>query len=241
MVIWSDNGSNFVGAACELKELYNFLHDPKTQQAVSEYCTCQKIQWKFIPEHSPHFGGLWEAAVKSAKMHLKKVVGEAKLTFEELYTILNQTEACLNSRPLVALPDDEDGIEALTPGHFLVGKPLEALPDLLSTYQPCSILRRWQLCQSLVHHFWRRWSREYLSHLQRLTKWKSPSPNLQVGDLVVIHEDNLVPTKWPLTRVLSVHPGKDGFVRVVTLKTSRGVYKRPVSKIALVLPTNTDF
>ena len=57
MVIWSDNGSNFVGAARELKELYNFLHDLKTQQAVSEYCTCQKIQWKFIPEHSPHFGG----------------------------------------------------------------------------------------------------------------------------------------------------------------------------------------
>ena len=241
MVIWSDNGSNFVGAARELKELRDFLHDSKTQRAVSDYCTCQKIHWKFIPEHSPHFGGLWEAAVKSAKLHLKKVVGEVKLTYEELCTVLSQVEACLNSRPLVALPNDEDGIEALTPGHFLVGKPLEALPDPSSSYLPCSLLRRWQLCQSMVRGFWQRWSVEYLSQLQKMTKWKLPSRNIHVGDLVAMHEDNLVPTKWPLARVLDVHPGRDGMVRVVTLKTSRGTYKRPVAKIVLVLPTNTDF
>ena len=133
MVIWSDNGSNSVGAARELKELYNFLHDPKTQQAVSE-CVRRYSGNLFPSTRSPHLDGLWEAADKSVRIHLKKVVGEAELTFEELCTILNQTEARLNPMPLVALPDDEDGIEALTPGHFLVGNPFEALPDLSSTY-----------------------------------------------------------------------------------------------------------
>ena len=52
---------------------------------------------RFIPEHGPNFGGLWEAAVKSTKTHLKRVIGDVKLSFKELTTILTQIEACLNS------------------------------------------------------------------------------------------------------------------------------------------------
>ena len=79
-VLWSDNGKNFVGAQREISE---FLNSAKTQKSVSEFCSAQNIQWKFIPPHSPHFGGLWEAAVKSFKSHLHKVVGNVKLNFEE--------------------------------------------------------------------------------------------------------------------------------------------------------------
>ena len=91
------------------------------------------IEWQFTPEHSPHFGGLWEVAVKSFKYHLHSVLGDVKLTYEELSTVFTQIEACLNSRPLVALPSPEDGIEVLTTGHFLIGAALEALPDTEST------------------------------------------------------------------------------------------------------------
>ena len=98
-----------------------FLESQKAQGEISLFCSVQNIQWRFIPEHAPHFGGLWEAAVKSFKSHLRRVVGNVKLTFEELTTVLSQIEACLNSRPLVALPLADDGVEALTPGHFLVG------------------------------------------------------------------------------------------------------------------------
>ena len=73
----------------------------------------------------------------------------------------------------------------------------------------------------------------------RLTKWSHPSRNLQVGDLVCVREDTLVPTKWPLARVVSGHPGEDGFVRVATLRTAKGTYKRPVTKIALLLPNDS--
>ena len=72
-LIWSDNGTNFTGASRELKEFYDFLKQRKTQQNISEFCFNQAMQWKFIPEHSPHFGGIWEAAVKSMKTHLKRI------------------------------------------------------------------------------------------------------------------------------------------------------------------------
>ena len=114
-----------------------FLEERKTQKAISEFCSTQNIQWHFIPEHAPHFGGLWEAAVKSFKIHLRKVAMNVKFTFEELTTLLTQIEAVLNSRPLVPLPSDDDGIEALTPGHFLIGRPLESIPDPSSSYGPC--------------------------------------------------------------------------------------------------------
>ena len=113
----------------------------------------QNIEWKFIPECAPHFGGLWESAGKSMKAHLKCVIGETKLTFEKFATILTKVEACLNSQPLTPLSCDGDTIEPLTPGHFLIGRPMEALPDPPDSYRSISLLRRWHLCQLVVRHF----------------------------------------------------------------------------------------
>ena len=237
--IWSDNGTNFIGAARELRELYKFLREQETQRVISDYCTTQGINWKFIPEGAPHFGGLWEAAVKSLKKHLRKIVGNVRLTYEELTTVLTQIESCLNSRPLTPMPESDDGIEVLTPGHFLVGSPLQSIPDSSASFQRVSLLRRWHLCQALVRHFWRRWSSEYLQHLHKRTKWKAPTRNIQVGDIVCVRGDGLVPTNWPLARVTAVHPGKDGLVRVVSLRTPHGTYKRPVAKVVLLLPAGT--
>ena len=131
----------FVGANRELKELTDILKEQKAQKSISEFCSAKNIEWKFIPEHSPHFGGIWEAAVKSFKNHLKHIVGEVKLTFEEMTTVLTQIEACLNSRPLVPVktPDD-DSIEVLTPCHFLIGQPLTALPDPAFSHKSISLL-----------------------------------------------------------------------------------------------------
>ena len=239
-LIWSDHGTNFVGAIRELKEFIAFFQNQKTQGIISEICAMQNITWKFIPECcTPHFGGLWEAAVKS-KTHLKRVIGETKLTFEEFTTVLTQVEACLNSRPLVPLPCDGDTIEPLTPGHFLIGRPLEALPDSSKSYCSISLLKRWHLCQHLTRHFWRRWTAEYIDIIRRFVKWHHPSRNnLQVGDVVILQEDNLVPIKWPLGRIVTTYPGRDGLVRVVDVKTSHGIYKRPITKIALLLPIDS--
>ena len=124
------------------------------------------------------------------KLHLSRIVGNVKLTFEELTTVLTQIESCLNSRPLALQTCDDDGIEPLTPGHFLIGRTLEALPDPDSSYHPISLLRRWDLCQTLVRHFWQRWATEYLTTLQKLHKWHHPSKNVKIGDVVLLREDS---------------------------------------------------
>ena len=154
------------------------------------------------------------------KFHLKHVVASTKFTFEEFTTILSQVEACLNSRPPTPSSCDSDSVKALTPGYFLIGKPIESLRAL-------PLLRRWHLCQSIVRHFWQRWSAEYVTSLRRLTKWQHPTRNFQVGDIVVLQEDNLVPTKWPLALMVKVHVGNDKLVRVVTVKTSTGTISDP--------------
>ena len=239
-LIWSDHGSKFVGAKNELKELRNLLSDHDTEGAVSDFCSSNNIQWKFIPEKSPHFGGIWESGVKSVKTHLKRIVSPVKLTFEEFSTVLTQIEACLNSRPLTPVnsPDD-DGITALTPGHFLIGKPLTALPDSHLSYRSVSLLKRWHLCQHLVRHFWKRWHNEYVQTLNKYNKWHFPTRNVTVGDVVLL-QDSTMPTRWPLARVIAVHPGSDHLVRVVTIKPPQGTYKRPVTKIALLIPNESE-
>ena len=101
--IFSDHGMNFVGADRELTELHNHLNNTELQIAVIDSCSSQGIQWHFIPPRTPHFWGLWEAAVRSFKKHLRRVAGNVKLTYEELSTVLTQVEACLNSRPLAPM------------------------------------------------------------------------------------------------------------------------------------------
>jgi len=88
----------------------------------------ERINWHFIPPKAPHMGGLWEAAVKSAKFHIKRIIGEASLRYEEFLTLLTQIEAILNSRPLTPLSSDPSDLSALTAAHFLIGCPITSYP-----------------------------------------------------------------------------------------------------------------
>ena len=129
-VIHSDNGSNFVGAKNNLREVYRFLSATDTNSIIHHHLLTHRTTWNNIPERAPNFGGLWESAVKSMKFHLKRVVGAQILTFEELSTVACQVEACLNSRPILAMTShSSDGIFTLTSGHFLLLKPPAAYPD----------------------------------------------------------------------------------------------------------------
>jgi hypothetical protein len=138
------------------------------------------------------------------------------------------------------MSNDPNDLTAITPGHFLIGEALTAPlePDL--TELKINQLFRHQLLERLRQHFWKRWRTEYLSYLQGRTKWQSPSPSLQPGDLVLLVEDNVPPLCWPLGRIQQVHPGSDGNVRVVTVKTNRGTYKRGVRKVC-VLPIESHY
>ncbi|UYV60184.1 hypothetical protein LAZ67_1000270 [Cordylochernes scorpioides] len=219
--IHSDNATNFVGAH---KIIGKLCHNAGKVLTNSE-----GIQWKFIPPSAPHFGGLWEAGVKSMKYHLRRTMGSALLNFEELTTLLAQIEACLNSRPLCPLSEDPEDLQALTPGHFLIGGSLTALPDE-DDIIAMSLPNRWQLIQKSMNHFWTRWSQEYVSQLQQRSKWCKPQPNIKEGSLVLIKNEQQPPLAWKIGRISKVFPGDDARIRVVEGKTANGTYRRPIDR-----------
>lgn len=232
--IFSDCGTNFIGADRQLRELVALYSNPSHNSQVSDQLSQDGIKWHFNPPGAPSFGGLWEAGVKSVKFHLRRIIGSNRLNFEEMTTIITQVEAVLNSRPITALSSDPSDMTALTPGHFLIGGPLVAAPDQDLTDEKFSRLNRWQMLQQMYQSFWKRWYREFLTRMQQRPKWMEPQPQIQVDDLVIIKEDNLPPLQWKLGRVQDVHPGDDGIVRVVTLRTKDGNLKRPILKLCLL-------
>ncbi|XP_058974710.1 uncharacterized protein LOC131800872 [Musca domestica] len=173
---------------------------------------------------------MWEAAVKSMKYHLKRIVGDMKLTYEEISTVLAQIEAVLNSRPLHELDSSPEHIDTLTPGHFIIGRPLLEAPARIEEGS-LACVNRWKLLLRIKNHFWRKWKEEYLMTLQNRTKWRKKDRNLEVGQVVIIKNEETHPARWPLAKVTDVHPGKDGVVRVATVKTQDGELKRPINKL----------
>ncbi|GBL81037.1 hypothetical protein AVEN_83116-1 [Araneus ventricosus] len=113
----------------------------------------ESIRWKFNPPAAPHFGGLWEEAIKSAKLHLKRTIGKQILTYEEFLTLIIQIEACLNSRPLCLISDDPSENSVLTPGHFIIGTALTTIPEENLIDEKISSLKRWKLTQQLFQSF----------------------------------------------------------------------------------------
>jgi len=231
--IHSDCGRNFLGAKKELCDLRKLVQSKNHNDLVSKALADDGVHWQLNPPYAPHFGGLWEAGVKSIKHHLRRVVGNAVFNYEEMLTFLTQVEACLNSRPLSPLSNDPNDVSALTPGHFLTGDALLALPQQSESQDhKLSHINRWQLVQRLLKGFWKRWSAEYLSRLQSRPKWWIHKGNINVNDVVLIKDDNVPPLQWKLGRVVQVHPGADNLVRAVTVKTTDGEYRRAISKLA---------
>ncbi|XP_046478601.1 uncharacterized protein [Neodiprion pinetum] len=234
--IASDCGTNLVGADSELRRL--LAASSKEFSEIANTLASHGTQWRFNPPSAPHFGGKWEAGVKSVKFHLKRVIGEATQTFEQFATFLTQVEATLNSRPLCAISDDPRDPSALTPGHFLVGSALNTIPEPSLIEVPVQRLSHWQHSRQMLEHFWKRWSTEYLQSFQNLSKWQTHHGNIKIGSIVLVKNENLPPSVWPLARVIEVHPGTDGLVRVVTVKTKSSVLKRPIVKLC-VLPVSS--
>lgn len=228
--IYSDNGTSFVGA---VNEISTFLKS--NCDSLSESVAHDGIKFHFIPAYAPHFGGLWEAGVKSTKFHLVRVLGNCHLTYEELNSVLVQIEGILNSRPLTPLSSNAEDLLPLTPGHFLIGRPLTSLPVKDIRDHSTHNLMRHQRVEQLRQHFWSRWSKEYVSELQLRVKWRTGKDCLNLNSLVIIKDDSLPPLKWKMGRVVALHPGTDGISRVADVKTATGVIRRAFSRICPLL------
>ncbi|KAH8280173.1 hypothetical protein KR054_007456 [Drosophila jambulina] len=213
--LYSGNGTNFVGADNLMKAFYGKLQ-ADYEKLIAPKLAAQRTTWHFSPLQSPNFGGLWEAGVKSVKYHLKRIIADRRLTYEELSTVLISIEACLNSRPLCPLSADADDLDLLTPAHFLIGDSLLAPPE----YRPQakSFVEQFLIQQSMIRHFWRAWSRDWLAHLQQRPKWCQEAEGFQLNDLVIIKDDRFPPSQWLLGRLVELHPGTDALVRVAHVR-----------------------
>lgn len=230
-----DNGTNFRGAHNEFKSYIQFLI--KNHSSIQTACNVHHIKFNFSPPNSPHFNGLAEAGVKSMKRCLIRAIGHSSLTYEEMYTILVQIEAALNSRPIMAQSDNPNDLEPLTPGHFLIGEALQTWFEPIHDSK-LELNERYRRLRQLYQHFWARWSTEYVVGLQQRYKWHQSRPNVEIGSMVLLRDDSRRPLEWPIGRIVAVYPGRDNVVRVVTVKTRSGTFNRAVTRICpLPLPS----
>jgi len=229
VTIWSDNGTNFVGANQELKVALKGLN----QSTIVNQTVNNNIRWKFIPPSSPWMGGAWESLVKVTKKALETILNHKPVYEEQLHSVLVEVEATVNSRPLTALRDDVNDFSALTPNHFLHGKCLSnQIPGVDEINM--NSRKRWKVVQAIAEHFWKRFTKEYLPSSNVRRKWNRIQRNFKVNDLVLLQTDNTPRAFWPLGRVVEVHISKDGLVRSVKLQLPNSILTRPTNKLCLL-------
>ncbi|XP_038068389.1 uncharacterized protein LOC119737840 [Patiria miniata] len=228
--IYSDNGTNFVGAERELRAAIERLQESKQAEG---FFLSRKVEWQFNPPAASHMGGVWERQIRTCRKVLSSLLHDEVLDDERLDTLFCEVESIVNDRPITAVSEDPKDLEPLTPNHLLKlghGHPVP-LRDLKATDQ---YGKRWKHVQLLVERFWKRWTAEYLPTLQRRQRWLEPQANFKAGDLVLVKDDNLPRSQWPLARILKTFPGADGLVRSVEVRTATGNHVRPITKLCLL-------
>lgn len=229
--VYSDNAQSFHSCARAFKA---------AASALQEYATGLNVHWKFIVERAPWWGGWWERLIRSTKDVLKRYLGRSSLTAEALSTTLCEVEAVINSRPLTYVEDHPDEGVPLTPSHFLTGRRALCMPQELAVTEtsstPADLQRRACYHQRLTAELWRRWRNAYLLLLRSAHSCpQATSPQLKVGDVVIVHDDNAPPMQWKLGRVTMLHHGVDGVARACSVRTATGhVINRPVQKLYLL-------
>ena len=221
----SDNGTNFVGAVNEIVELK--LDNYKLRSELEKH----EIRWIFNPPGAPHFGGAYEAMVKSVKRVLNKILPEADVTEEELTTALIMTEGIINGRPLTVKCEDPVEEVPLSPNNLIIAGWDGEHPGELTGSTKSRIVARWRYIQNLTEQFWCRWRKEVLISWRTREKWKRGEIRFLPGDNVWILDENARRGHWKVGRITQVFPGRDGVVRVVDVGVEGKVHRIPVNKL----------
>ncbi|KRX35610.1 hypothetical protein T05_5132, partial [Trichinella murrelli] len=235
-IIQCDNFTSFKEVGQNLNELVRETHST---------LTLKRTEWKYITPRAPWCGWYWERLVRSVKAALRKVLGRTSLDEEELATVLCGIEAQVNARPLAFVRDEISYLNPLTPSHFLIGRASadarygpnhrEQTTDIVG-----SQTKRWRYRKKLIAHFWKRWRSEYIVMFCTRPKWRSDSIEPNVGNIVLIAEDNVNKGRWMMGRVLELFYGRAGIVRSVRLKVANGEMIRPTKKLRLLEPAVVD-
>ena len=227
--IYSDNGTNFVGAERILSD--SFLNNKSPD--VSNYLRQQGTSWSFNPPNASHMGGIWERMIRTVRKVLLAITPKATLTDDDLHTLLAEVESIVNSRPLADITLEAGAVTyPLTPNHLLRLNPAMAPPPVATDEYS---RQRFRIVQFAADQFWKMWVAEYLKTIRLRGKWHQKRRNLQPGDIVLI-QDILTPRgQWPLGKITKVFPDKSGMVRSVMLKSRGNLIKRPITKLCLLL------
>lgn len=228
--IYSDNGKNLRGASKELQAALAYVDE----QALAEKFVSETTNWFFNPPSAPHMGGVWERLVRSIKVTLEKIQPTRTPTEELLLTMMHEVENIVNSRPLTYVPIDSELDEAITPNHFLLGSSNGKKPMGTFSSNVWVLKYNWKKSEEYSNRIWRRWRQEYLPELRRRPTFNDHYPNVEVGDIAILCDEDVPKNHWPKGIVLATYPSKDGRVRRVTIKTAKGIYHRPVSKLAVL-------
>ena len=207
------------------------------------YCNSRRIKWYFNLAKAPWCGGFYERLIRGFKSCLKKCIGLARLTYDEVSTVVTEIEAIFNSRPLTYLYENELE-EALTPSHLLVGRRLLSLSETPQEEdddggygeQEDVARRRQRYLNKVLDNYWRRWKREYLVDLReyhRLEIKKSHVPEISEGDIVSIEDENRKNrATWKLGKVEAVKKGQDEVIRGARVRLANGNFiDRPIQKL----------
>ena len=222
-----------------------------TGPELSSYLLLLESKWEFILPSTPWWGGYWERLVQSSKRCLQKILGRAKLNYEELLTALAEVEGVLNSRPLCHVYDDTIN-DVLTPSHLAIGRRLLSRPYTRASPESMkftseTVSQRAKYLQSVLKHFWDRWVKEYLTELREfhMCNNRIPEKQVQVGDVVLVH-DKLKRNRWRMAVVEQLYEGRDGFIRGCKVrsitKTGRvSHFDRPINKLYPLEVQSSDF
>ena len=208
----TDNAKTFKSTSVDVKKT-------SRSSEVKQYLANRQVDWQFIMERAPWWGGFWERLVRSVKRCLKKSVGRSLLTFEELRTLVVEIEATLNNRPLTYIYDDEEGLSySLTPADLIYGRQIATMPhqrhcNVISTFQ--SLTKRARYHFRLLEGFTKQWRKEYLLGLREYHRNRTGAieQSIRVGDIVVLKEEGSARCWWKLAKVTELLKSRDNLVR----------------------------
>ena len=215
-------------------------HKTYRSSAVRAFASQNLIKWRHILELPPHWGGFYDRMNRMIKNALRKLLKRARLTYEELDTVVTEIEAALNSRPL-SYVDNEELIEPLTPSHLMYGRRLKSPIHYEQTEsESISPAKRTKYINTLLERFWKMFNSVYLTSLRERKRKGSESVSVYEGQVVLIQDRFMSRNEWSLGKITRVIKGPDGVPKGAELRTSSGIYKRPLNLLCPLELGNLD-
>jgi hypothetical protein len=189
-----------------------------------------EIEWRFLPECAPWWGGMYERLVAVVKKPLRIVLRNKLLSFTEAATVLAELEERVNRRPLFPL-----GQNVITPAHFLYGCAPPNLAPRNVSLDEVPLTRRWYHAQRIAESLWKRFKTEYLPTLRGWRSMLRQPSVIGVGDVVLVDDGTKTSRmKWPLAKVQQLIIGTDGECRAVFVMLHGKLTRRPLSRLVLL-------